>query len=414
VLTEQRFFDLYRLAQELQATGAEAAARELYFHLFDRGADAGGYGVVRLTFVLRELGEMAQPTLGGEGGEGGEGGVEARRALDGLVARRDEREEAAERGEAGFRSLQEMVALNRALGDSERSYRLYRGLHERSARGGGGGGGEGPELSGIVHVLGELVREELVPRDPQRLAREIFHQRLRARVAEAAAVAALLLEGRAAGGGESGTRGDADTDHHRHLLNLGTEARRLCGDLLEEARREPEEVPREVVDLAREAERVLEAQRLRAALVRDAAGRQALAALRSEADALVERHGLDPASPAAERLHARVVELAGDVARTIGEERVREDFARRRAAGEADAELTRWTETKVRGDGLLVYEVLLRIGEVDTAESLSAWLLAYRQDEEMYLKLIDAARRTGHEEVVDRLNEEAQRALVGT
>ncbi len=418
MLTEQRFVELYRLAQELHASGADAAARELYFHLFDRGGEAGGYGVVRLTFVLRELAELARPARDGQNGQDGRGDdAEATHALDGLLARRDAREAAAERGDAGFVVLQELVALNRALGEGERSYRLYRTLHERSA----GGGERAVELSATVHVLGELVREELVPRDPERLARAIFHERLRARVAEAAAVAAELLEervigGETAGGGAAGgetAAGHREATRRAHrLMEIAAEARRLAEDLLEEARREDAEVPREMVELCRETEKVLEPARLRACLVHDETGRQALAALRGETDELVRRH-LPGAEAAAEELQGRVVGLAGEVAQTIAAERVREDFVRRRLSEDGDRELAGWTEQKVRGDGLLVYEVLLRVGEVDVAENLANWLLAYRQDEDMYLALIAAARRADQTAVVDRLNEEAQRALVG-
>jgi hypothetical protein len=195
-------------------------------------------------------------------------------------------------------------------------------------------------------------------------------------------------------------------------MEIAAEARRLAEDLLEEARREDAEVPREMVDLCREAEKVLEPQRLHACLVHDETGRQALVALRGETDELVRRH-VTGAEAAAEELQGRVVGLAGEVAQTIAAERVREDFARRRRPEDADRELAGWTEQKVRGDGLMVYEVLLRIGEVDVAENLANWLLAYRQDEDMYLALIAAARRADQTAVVDRLNEEAQRALVG-
>ena len=406
MLNETRFEKLYRCAQELHAMGADAAAREIYFYLFDFGTDAGGYGVVRLTFVLHELGDLAQPAGGGKPGSGDD--REAQRAWEGLEERRDAREAVAKSGEAGFRELQEMVALNRAMGEPERSFELYRSLHKQSA-----GGDPNAELSSTVRTLGELVREELVPRDPERLARAIFHQRLRARVAEMAAVASALLAGRAVGGDRPGGHDEAETPRAGRLQELGTESHALAEELLQQARRAGSEAPEEMVTFCREVKKVFDPPRLRAALVHDEAGRQHLTALVDESRELVQRHALDPAEPPAEQLHARVVDLAGEVAETIAGQRVTEDFALPTVAGQSERSIAGYVETKVRGDGLLVFEVLLRIGEEALAERLSSWLLAYRQDEEMYMALIAAARRAGHQDLVDRLNEEAQRALVG-
>src|SRR6185369_14477539 len=61
---------------------------------------------------------------------------------------------------------------------------------------------------------------------------------------------------------------------------------------------------------------------------------------------------------------------------------------------------------------LLVYEVLLRIDDEAVAEKVGAWLLAFRQDGEMYSNLLEATRRARKPDIESRLREEAERLMI--
>lgn len=416
MLTETEFLDNYRLAQTLRHQGDVANAREILFLLFDRGRHVGGCGAVRLTFVLGDLAELA--------------GVGRRRpdeaALDTLQrlrVHRDEREEAARSGEAAFVELQELVALNRVLGQPERSADLVRRLQHELADAAGDGG---EERQRTVSTLADLVRHEIAPDDPEELVQEIWHHRLRGRLAQLTRTVHELLDAdrtaasrRASVEDSAGAAGLA-----RRLEELAGDCRRLAvrvhdpeaGSVGRVRRELRGRVRDEVAELARETWLLLgEPLRLSPldASADDAALRQRAERLRDlarRARTLSARHGLDETGDRGEELERRVLEMAADVATAIAEQRVWEDF---RQPDDADRdELEAWLDKKVRHDGLLVYAVLLRL-EDERAERMADWLLAYRPDAEMYRALLDTTRRTGHAEMERRLGEEASRLAVG-
>lgn len=406
MLSETRFRDLYQLSRELSAQGSEAAARELLFLLFDRGRDAGGYGVVRLTFVLRDLAELAAV------GDAGERGVEAKRAYEGLVARRDERETKASAGDSaedtGFAELQELVALNRALGQPDRSFTLFRKLQTED------GAGKAP--SATTKALAALLRDELMPRDPRLLVEEILRQRLRNVFYAFVRAATGLRENRA---NSSGADSHATLEHA--LRKNAGQVRELAARLGAEPKTEPGSDGTDdgsgdaEAGLEAEAWKLTDPRRISSALESGSKAQTRLAGLAEEGQGVVERYGIEADNPLADDLEDRVLEVAAEVAESISELRVREDFDRREDKEKALRAVEEFAERKVREDGLLVYEVLLRLGDEETeaAERMAAWLLAYRQDEDMYLQLIQAARRAGRNAIEEDLNEEAQRVLVG-
>lgn len=394
MLTETRFRDHYKLSLELTAEGASAASREILFYLFDRGQEAGGYGVVRLTFVLRDLATLAE--VGGEG----ERGKEAKRAYEGLVERRDIREERAVAGTSGFVDLQELVALNRALGQKERSFALFRKLQKDDGN------------ADTAQTLGGLLRDELMPRDPHLLVEEILHQRMRDHLYRFVELA----------GGLAGTRADSPGST---APNQQHQVRRAAGKLRDLAGKlRPPEGGGEGsaaanagdgrrTTLAEEVWKLTDPRRMAGALGDGEAANQRLRTLTDEARDLVERYAVEAENKLADDIYQRVLEVAAEVAESISELRVQEDFRDEAKAEKAQKAVQDFADRKVRQDGLLVYEVLLRLGETESAERMASWLLAYRQDEDMYLQLIQAARRSEQPKVEEELNEEAQRVLVG-
>ncbi len=395
MLTETRFRDLYKLSLELTAEGAYAASREILFYLFDRGQEAGGYGVVRLTFVLRDLATLAE--VGGSG----ERGQEAKRAYEGLVERRDSREKEAVAGTAGFVELQELVALNRALGQKERSFALFRKLQKDDG------------TADTAQTLGGLLRDELTPRDPHLLVEEILHQRMRDHLYRFVELAGGLVETRA-----DSADGTAPSRQRHQVRQAAGKLRDLAGKLRRPdgggeggAAAKAGDGPRTA--LAEEVWELTDPRRLTGALGDGEAANQRLRTLTAEGRDLVERYAVDAENKLADDLYERVLEVAAEVAESISELRVQEDFRDEAKAEKAQKAVQDFADRKVRQDGLLVYEVLLRLGETESAERMAAWLLAYRQDEDMYLQLIQAARRSEQPEVEEELNEEAQRVLVG-
>jgi hypothetical protein len=55
---------------------------------------------------------------------------------------------------------------------------------------------------------------------------------------------------------------------------------------------------------------------------------------------------------------------------------------------------------------------LLRIDDDAVAEKVGAWLLAFRQDGEMYSSLLEATRRARKPDIESRLREEAERLMI--
>jgi len=403
MLTETRFRDLYKLSLELTSEGAYAAAREILFYLFDRGQEAGGYGVVRLTFVLRDLATLADV------GQSGERGKDAKCAYEGLVARRDAREEAAVAGTAGFVELQELVALNRSLGQKERSFALFRKLQKDDGN------------ADTAATLGGLLRDELMPRDPHLLVEEILHQRMRDHLYSFVELTAGLAETRAAsadGTAPSNRRHDlrkaaGELRAAADRLRRPDEAEKAGGAAPSGARQKPRQGTSQGTSLAGEVWKLTDPRRLAGALDQGEAANQRLESLTEEGRDMVQRYAVEAENKLADDLYERVLGVAAEVAESISELRVQEDFRDSADAERAQKAVQDFTERKVRQDGLLVYEVLLRLGETESAERMAAWLLAYRQDEDMYLQLIQAARRSEQAEVEEELNEEAQRVLVG-
>lgn len=419
MLTETEFLDNYQLALKLRHQGDVANAREILFLLFDRGRHVGGCGAVRLTFVLGDLAELA-----GVGRRRRD--AEAEQTLDRLRAYRDEREAAARAGEAAFVELQELVALNRVLGRGERSADLLRRLRQELEEGGGGDGGDGSDHGHTVSTLADLVRGEIAPDDPEELVQEIHHHRLRGRLARLTRTVHELLDTHPAAASSRG----APTDGARaaalagDLEELAADCRRLAaqvhdpeagtvGRVREELRGRVRE---EIAELARETWVLLgEPLRLQldeATTDRDELRRQVehLRELARRARRLSARHGLDGSGDRGAELERRVIEMAADVATAIAEQRVWEDFDL--PEDSSRGELAEWLDKKVRHDGLLVYDVLLRLGD-PRAERMADWLLAYRQDEQMYQSLLTTTRRTGHPEMERRLGEEVSRLMAG-
>lgn len=391
MLTETLFRDLYKLSLELTNDGAYAAAREILFHLFDHGQEAGGYGVVRLTFVLRDLAALA------EVGRSGERGKEAKRAYEGLVERRDAREKEAVAGTAGFVELQELVALNRALGQKERSFALFRKLQKD---------GDHPD---VAETLGGLLRDELMPRDPPLLVEEILHQRMRDHLYRFVELASGLARTRA-----EAADGTAPSTRRQQVRKAAGKLRDLAGQL---RKPDPEKgdgkAGGEGAALAEEVWKLTDPRRMAGALDDGKAANQRLQTLSGEGRELVKSYAVQAENKLADDLYERVLDVAAEVAESISELRVQEDFRDEAKAEKVQRTVQDFADRKVRQDGLLVYEVLLRLGETESAERMAAWLLAYRQDEDMYLQLIQAARRSEQPEVEEELNEEAQRVLVG-
>lgn len=417
MLTETEFLDNYQLALKLRHQGDVANAREILFLLFDRGRHVGGCGAVRLTFVLGDLAELA-----GVGRRRRE--AEAEQTLERLRAYRDEREAAARAGDAAFVELQELVALNRVLGRGERSADLLRRLRQDLEEE-GGDAGDGDRRQ-TVDVLADLVRREIAPDDPEELVQEIHHHRLRGRLARLTRTVHELLDTHpaAATGRATGDDGARAAALARDLEELAADCRRLAaqvhdpeagtvGRVREELRGRVRE---EIAELARETFVLLgEPLRLQldeAAADRDELRRQVehLRDLARHARTLSARHGLDGSGDRGAELERRVIEMAADVATAIAEQRVWEDFDL--PEDSSRGELAEWLDKKVRHDGLLVYDVLLRLGD-PRAERMADWLLAYRQDEQMYQSLLTTTRRTGHPEMERRLGEEASRLMAG-
>lgn len=395
-LTEARFKELYELASELHARGATGAARELLLVLFDHGATVGGYGVVRLTFVLQELAEIAEL-------ENPERDVEAERAREAMVDRRNARESWVRRGEAGFTEIQELLALNRHLGEPQRSIALERELEELTA-----GDEATPALDQELATLNELLASEVTTsRDPEELARQILAERLKSRILELAGLAAEMAAAyhlRQTLADEASSRRrvaelTAELDHHcSRLLARGTDGGRARPGS-------------DVVLLARDTSGRLREVGVVGELPSGEEGQHRVTDLARELSRLIETHRLGEAPPRGEELFERIRRLARDVATRIARERVRQDF--QGTNGTWGEKIDETLAERILGEGLLAYEVLLRIDEEGHAERVAAWLLSFRQDEEMYLRLLSAARSAKKRSIENRLNEEARRLLLG-
>jgi hypothetical protein len=381
-MTEEKFKELYEQAGRLRAMGASAAARGLLSFLFDQGRDVGGYGVVRLSFVLRELAELAG--LGRTDSTPRD--PEEQQALDDLKKRRDEREGAVRQGLASFVDLQELVALNRYLGEPQRSFDLHDKLLELIRT--------RPELAETRKALGGLLLEEILPKDAEKIADQILHEKLKRWILELSQHLRNML-----------TRNQLnDPELARLVRDI-----RVEGDRYRNREALPrDEARRQATELARETADLLTRHRLIDGT--PAGGREQVEGLVRDLSQLIQRKEIRPDLLQDQELRDRVVKLARDVAGQISDYRIDEDF------GEGDAKLPpalqQGLTAKIERNGLLAYEVLLRIGDEPVAERVGSWLLAFRQDTEMYANLAGAARRARKPAVETRLQEEAQRLLI--
>ncbi|HJX29992.1 MAG TPA: hypothetical protein VJ885_18980 [Thermoanaerobaculia bacterium] len=381
-MTEEKFKELYEQAARLRAMGASAAARGLLSFLFDQGRDVGGYGVVRLSFVLRDLAELA----GLDRTDGTPRGPEEQQALDDLKKRRDEREGAVRQGLASFVDLQELVALNRYLGEPQRSFDLHDKLQELMRT--------RPELAETRKAMGGLLLEEILPRDAEKIADQILHEKLKRWILELSQHLRDML-----------TRNQLNDPQLARLVR----DIRAEGDRYRNREALPrDEMRRQATMLARDTADLLSRHRM--ADGTPVGGREQVESLLRDLSQLIQRSEIRPDLLQDQELRDRVVKLARDVAGQISDYRIDEDF------GEGDAKLPpalqQGLTAKIERNGLLAYEVLLRIGDEALAERVGSWLLAFRQDTETYASLAGAARRSRKPAVETRLQEEAQRLLI--
>jgi hypothetical protein len=384
VLTEHKFKELYEQAGRLRAVGADGAAREVLLFLFDHGESAGGYGVVRLSFVLRELSELA----GLSGTSGGDENGEAKKSRKALEERRDARESAASQGAADFNQLQELVALNRTLGDAERSMALYKNLQEPAR--------EQPQVAEIRKMLSGLLREDVLPTDAEKIADQIQREKLKRQILELSRRVAELAAGQ-------------PREQQLRLLVISAKA-------LSDKYRTQEDLPRNdeekryLAELSREVAALFHRHALLRGLPQGDDARARLESLSKDLVALVARYEINGDLLQDEELRAGIVKLARKVATQISDYRIEEDFG-----GEGGVRLPEYRTLlgeKIARDGLLVYEVLLRIDDDEVAEKVGAWLLAFRQDGEMYSNLLAATRRAKKTDIESRLREEAERLMI--
>lgn len=387
MLTEQKFKELYEQASRLRTVGADGAAREVLLFLFDHGETAGGYGVVRLSFVLRELTELAG--LSGTAGASDSG--EAQKTRQALEERRDAREGAARKGDADFNQLQELVALNRALSDPQRSMTLYKSLQEPART--------HPQIAEIRRMLAGLVREDILPADAERIADQIQLEKLKRQILELSRRVAELAAGQ-------------PREQQLRLLVVSAKA-------VADKYRTQEELPRDaqerrfLAELSREIASLFHRHALLRGLPQGLAqgddARARLESLSRDLVALVARHEINGDLLQDEELRESLVKLARKVAAHISEHRIQEDFG-----SEGGVRLPDYSDLlseRITRDGLLVYEVLLRIDDESMAEKVGAWLLAFHQDAEMYSNLLAAARRARKPDVESRLREDAERLM---
>ena len=381
MLTESKFKELYEQANRLRSVGAEGAAREVLLFLFDYGDTAGGYGVVRLTFVLRDLSELAGLT-------GQDHGDEAKKTLQALTERRDTREAVARKGEADFNQLQELVALNRALNDTQRSMAFYKDLQEPART--------RPEIAEVRRVLAGLLREDVFPTDAERIADQILLEKLKRRVLELSRRVAELAAGQ-------------PRELELRQLVIGAKALsdrfRTLDDLPH-----GDEIKHHLAELSREIAALFQRHALLRGLPQGADARPRLEAMSNDFVALVSRYEINRDMLQDDELRDGIIKLARKVASQISEYRIEEDFGAE--GGNRTPEIRTAHSEKIARDGLLVYEVLLRIDDDAVAEKVGAWLLAFRQDGEMYSNLLEATRRARKPDIESRLREEAERLMI--
>lgn len=384
--TETRFKEIYQQAERLRATqGGVAAAGELLLYLFDHGRNAGGYGVVRLSFVLRDLAALAD--LANPRPE-----PAAQRLRTALLKRRDERELLARQGEAGFAELQELVALHRALGEPQRSYALYQELHDRSRNDG--------EIAEIRRLLSGLMLETLPPGDAERIAEQYENERLKRLTLDLdQKVTAELAQPEPRDG---------------EVLRLAAEIRTTSERFRAYAERDlprAEEGKREAASLYRDLTELIGRHSLAGPAPTADAVKVRLWRLSRDLAPLLSRHDIREGLLRDRDIHGQLLGLARETAARIAEVRIADDFAT--PDSQPSPEHKEALAGRIQQDGLLAYEALLRIGDDVMAQRVGSWLLAFRQSEEQYSSLAAAARRARKPALESRLQEEALRLASG-
>ena len=386
VLTETDFKTLYAQAAQLRSVGQDGAARELLLGLFDHGASAGGYGVVRLSFVLRDLKELANFTAETPT-------AEEKKARAALTERRDEREKAALKGKADFNTLQELVALSRTLGDAARSQTFYESLKEAAQN--------HPEIAAeiaeIRAMLSDLRREDSLPGDAEKIADQILFERLKRTLLELSRRVAEKIAGQ---------------PREKQIRASALEAKALIDRYrtAEEPPRHAEE-KRRMVELSRETfDLLFKKHDLLGVRPQGEDDRTWLDNLTKDLKGLVKRYEINLYLLQDEQLRDGILELARKVASQVSEYRIEQDFGT--AGGGRMDQYQKALDETLSNDGLLAYEVLLRINDDAVAEKLERWLLVVlRQDKEMYKHLADAAKKARKTGIERRLKDEGERSV---
>lgn len=383
MLTEASFREGFERALVLRRQGAPAAAGEVLFQLFDDGRTVGGFGVTRLSFVLRELAALAEPANPGRG-------LAAQQVLDGLAARRAQRERAVLAGAATFVEVQELIALNEALGEAARSTALAGELARARPELGDAAG-----RADAAAALRFLLFDQTLPADPEELADRMLGEGLKRAILELAAALASADAPPAAAAptGVSATGGAAAARLAVELRNR-VDGLRVFGELPRDRQDK-----RRLAALAADVADILER---RGDQPRELAG--ALAEM-------IERHHIRADEIADRELLSHLVRRARHVARLIAEHRLDEDFAD--PSGPPPAGYDTALESQILRQGMEVYEVLVRIDQQQLAERMESWLLAFRQTESVYDAMVAAVRRARRPDLEGRLQQAARRLQIG-
>ncbi len=388
MLTEIRFKELYEQAERLRALGGtagSAAAGELLLFLFDNGRSVGGYGVVRLSFVLRDLGALADLS-------NPHPGPDAQRIRRSLEKRRDEREHLATLGRAGFTDLQELVALHRALGEPGRSHDVYQQLETLSR--------VSDDIAAERKILEGLMTETALAGDAERIALQYELERLKRRLVELETKVLEALAEPAAAALE--------------VLRLAAEVKAQCDRFRRaDAHNLPrgEREKRDLAELAEASSSALQPH-LERAYVGTAEDETTirLAQMARQLTELSKKYGIRADLVRDREIRDQLLRQARETAAQIAEARICEDLPRE---GDPPPEARDEHGARILHDGLLAYEALLRIDEATLAERVAAWILAFRQTAQIYTRLAEAAGRARKPAVERRLREQAQRLSRG-
>lgn len=172
-LTEQQFEHFYRHALRFRNQGLLEAARDTYLLLFDRGREVGGFGVTRLSFVVDDLMVVLREIAAASSSASAGSSEPSEPPFAPVEARRNLAEERICTGVGGFVDAQEVVALNRALDQPQRSAELYDSLasYDQSGEPGAERSQRDAAIRAAREELGYLIWRDLAPAEPAELAR---------------------------------------------------------------------------------------------------------------------------------------------------------------------------------------------------------------------------------------------------